>query len=144
MARGTTVSDEKDDLFAAAQMVMPVHETPELQALARDSDDKPHANIIEQIGEEKTALLCSRLGGVTVECIRVREQLVAIIGEEAAESLVSYFGSEKLYIPRRATTYLDRRRRALALRREGKTTAQIALSLGVCERQVFKYFQAKR
>lgn len=94
--------------------------------------------LVRIIGPEATVLLCDKFGGLTRSIGRVpAPDIVAAIGKDAAVKLRAAWGTGRLYVPRRATSAADRHKRVRALAKAGSTRQQIALDVGLSERQVY-------
>ena len=101
-------------------------------------------DVIPLVGQAVAAELVRRLGGTTFPVpkretaqgeVRYR-QLVEVVGEEAAKTLVYHYGGSELYIPRGARSIQEQRDAAInaeatAAIRAGKSTTVIVSELAI-------------
>ena len=104
-----------------------------------DSYNATAQELVDVIGEEATAKLCSRLGGLRVSIGPMEELLREVVGYVATSELIEHWGSERVHIPRRTLNYGGRRELAQKMREEGYTILDISLQMDVSERSVYRY-----
>jgi len=111
-------------------------------------------DVIPLVGQAVAAELVRKLGGTTFPVpmratvqgeVRYR-QLVEVVGEEAAKTLVYHYGGSELYIPRGARSIQEQRDAAInaeatAAIRAGRSTTEIVNELarkyGLTDRRVW-------
>ena len=99
--------------------------------------------LAEMLGEEGLQALSAERGGrsaVVPRRIRTGHWIERAVGREAADRLAFRYGGCRIYIPRGAAQ--ARAARVLALRRQGRSVAQIAAAEGVSDRWVWKILAA--
>lgn len=95
------------------------------------------SELVEIIGAEATEHLCARFGGLSFEISTFRQELIEAIGADNAEALREYWGSGRIYVPRRAMAAKARHQIIRDMAKRGFTRHQIAHCAGVSERQVY-------
>ena len=92
-------------------------------------------HLIEILGEDGFVAIAQAFGGTRIyvpQKLRRQSEVAAAIGRERAVALSAALGGTKIRVP------LGRRERALAAQREGLSTPQIALLLGMTSGGVAK------
>lgn len=127
------------DLFELANVEVPEPKLPTVKRPMTSADE-----IVRVIGLEKATAMCSQLGGIDRRLSEIRLLLIKAVGEDAAETLIAHFGQERIYIPRSVASHHTRAQDVVVLRNEGKTIMQIALKVGLTERQVYSILSKHR
>ena len=127
-----------------------IDDKPALRAVVEEGwrDQVPEADffssqpsvdvLLRVIGPEATEKLCACFGGLSREIgLGPSKEIVDAIGVDAAVKLRDAWGKGHLYVPRRATSAAGRHEHIRKLDAAGKTRQEIAILVGVSERQVY-------
>lgn len=108
----------------------------------KPSGDRAMAELAEALGPDAACTVARHLGGTTIHAPRdigPDHFYSQKLGHELARELCKWLNGSRFYVPLR----WERRKRALDLRQAGALTVpQIALEVGMSERQIYRYIEA--
>jgi hypothetical protein len=98
------------------------------------------ADVAEICGDAVARELCEKLPGILFYVPkRIRDKgQIGLLSDAIANTLVSNFGGDTLYIPSKRKTFYETFEAVEALVDKGLTTQQIALKLGVTQAYIFQ------
>lgn len=109
-----------------------------MSAIRKPSGDKAMAELAEAIGPDAACTVARLLGGTTVQAPRevgADHYLSRRLGHALAKELCHWLNGSRFYVPKQ----WERHKRAFDLHQAGAlTTQQIALEVGMSERQVYR------
>lgn len=112
-----------------------------MSAARKPSGDKAMAELAEAIGPDAACTVARLLGGTTIHAPREigpDHYYARKLGLTLAREVCQWLNGSRFYVPKQ----WERRKRALDLHQAGAlTTQQIALEVGMSERQVYRYIK---